>query len=109
MPMPTGNWEIPKYYGQWTVEDSQTDYLLTDQEGKESISIDSRFVDLKKTGLSTTLSIAYIACQRHPYIESLLTLTYKCSYIHFLYVLANHSDIFLSPQLSSTVLMELFV
>ena len=53
MPMPTGNWENPQVYRQWTAEDSQTDYLLTDYESEKSVSIDSQFVDLKNTGLST--------------------------------------------------------
>ena len=41
---------------------------------KNSISLDSRYVDLENTGFSATLS--YIAHQHHPYIESLPTLWY---------------------------------
>jgi len=30
MPMPTGSWENPQVYGQWTIEDSQNWLFATD-------------------------------------------------------------------------------
>ena len=35
MPMPTENWEIPKYTDSERLNIPKTDYLLKDQEGKE--------------------------------------------------------------------------
>ena len=57
MPMPTGNGENPQFYGQWTVQDSQNG-LCTKKftKTKNSISLDSRFVDLENTGERATLS-----------------------------------------------------
>ena len=49
MPMPTENWENPHLYGQngW--------WFLKLPKAKKFISMDSRFVNFKNTGLSTTL------------------------------------------------------
>ena len=51
MPMPTGNGENPQFYRLWTVVDSQQ-FTKT----KNSISLDSRFVDLENSGEHATLS-----------------------------------------------------
>ena len=45
----------PQFYGQWTDEDSQSWLPAEVLEGKKVISLDSRFVDLKNTGLLYTL------------------------------------------------------
>ena len=44
--------EISNYTDSERLKSSKTDYLL-----KKSINLDSRFVDLQNTGLSTTLII----------------------------------------------------
>ena len=44
--------EISNYTDSEWLKSSKTDYLL-----KKSINLDSRFVDLQNTGLSTTLII----------------------------------------------------
>ena len=56
MPMPTGNGENPQFYGQWTVEDSQNGlWAKKFTKTKNSISLDSKFVDLENTGERVTL------------------------------------------------------
>ena len=71
MPMPTGNGENPQFYGQWTVQDSQNG-LCTKKftKTKNSISLDSRFVDLENTGFPATLIQALV--QRHYPIPQVL-------------------------------------
>ena len=55
--MPTGSWENPQVYGQWTIEDSEN-WLFANRKKTKSLSAwISRFVDLKNTGFPTTLSI----------------------------------------------------
>ena len=68
MPMLTGNWENPQFYGQWKVEDSQN-WLFAKKfkEAKKSISLEFRFVNLEIQGSMPNLNIEYQASNHSKY------------------------------------------
>ena len=57
MPIPTKNQEIPNFTDSEQLKTSKTKCLLKVYEGKESISLDSRFVNLENPGLRPTLNV----------------------------------------------------
>ena len=60
MPMPTGNRE--NLTDSERLKTSKTDCALKVYKDKESISLDSRFVDLENTGRRATLRLQDTAC-----------------------------------------------
>ena len=59
MPIPTG-----KFYGQWTVEDSQNKVIA---KAWESISLDSRFADLENPRVEYNLKLIVYFNYNHNY------------------------------------------
>ena len=65
MTMPTGNWENPPVYGQWTIEDSQN--WLFAKEDKNSISMDFQVCQPQKFTTTLKVTVSY-------YIYSAITI-----------------------------------
>ena len=55
MPMPTESWKISNFMDSEQMKIPKTDCLLKFNKAKNSISLDSRFIDPENTGFCATL------------------------------------------------------
>ena len=58
--MPTGNWEIPNFTDSERLKTPKMNCVLKFTKTKNSISLDSRFVDLENTGEHAALKHTYL-------------------------------------------------